>query len=63
MPSADIIVLYVHVYWYIVVKREEVLYRVKHERNILSTINIRKTNWIGCICAGSDFSNTFLKEI
>jgi hypothetical protein len=31
------------------VKNEEVLHRVKEERNILHTINRRKANWIGHI--------------
>jgi hypothetical protein len=29
------------------VRNEEVLHRVKEERNILQTIKIRKANWIG----------------
>jgi hypothetical protein len=31
------------------VRNEEVLHRVKEERNILHTIQIRKANWIGHI--------------
>jgi hypothetical protein len=31
------------------VRNEEVLHRVKEERNIVHTIKIRKTNWIGHI--------------
>jgi hypothetical protein len=31
------------------VRNEEVLHRVKEERNILRTIKIRKANWIGHI--------------
>jgi hypothetical protein len=31
------------------VRNEEVLHRVKEERNILHTIKIRKANWIGQI--------------
>jgi hypothetical protein len=31
------------------VRNEEVLHRVKEERNIVHTINRRKTNWIGHI--------------
>jgi hypothetical protein len=31
------------------VRNEEVLYRVKEEKNILHTIERRKTNWIGRI--------------
>ena len=30
-------------------KNEEVLHRVKEERNILATIQRRKANWIGYI--------------
>ena len=30
-------------------RNEEVLHRVKEERNIIDTIKIRKGNWIGCI--------------
>jgi hypothetical protein len=35
--------------WTIHVKNEEVLHRVKEERNILHTIQRRKANWIGHI--------------
>jgi hypothetical protein len=31
------------------VRKEEVLHRVKEERNVLQTIKIRKANWIGHI--------------
>jgi hypothetical protein len=31
------------------VRNEEVLHRVKEDRNILNTVNRRKTNWIGHI--------------
>jgi hypothetical protein len=31
------------------VRNEELLYRVKEERNMLHTIKRRKTNWIGHI--------------
>jgi hypothetical protein len=39
------------------VKKEEVLHRVKEERNILRTIKRRKANWIGHIWR----RNCFLK--
>jgi len=35
--------------WTIHVKNEEVLHRVKEERNILHTIKRRRANWIGHI--------------
>jgi hypothetical protein len=35
------------VIWTDRVKNEEVLHRLKEERNILRTIKSRKTNWIG----------------
>jgi hypothetical protein len=41
------------------VKNEEVLHRVKDERNILNTIKRRKTNWIGHILR----RNCFLKHV
>jgi len=41
------------------VRNEEVLQRVKEERNILQTIKRRKTNWIGHILCG----NCFLKQV
>jgi hypothetical protein len=41
------------------VKSEEVLHRVKEERNILHTIKRRKVNWIGYILN----SNCFLKHV
>jgi hypothetical protein len=41
------------------VKNEEVLHRVKEERNILRTINRRKANWIGHILR----TNCFLKHV
>jgi hypothetical protein len=40
------------------VKNEEVLHRVKEERNILHEIRKRKANWIGHILRG----NCFLKK-
>jgi hypothetical protein len=36
------------------VRNEEVLHRVKEERNILHTIQIRKANWIGHILHRND---------
>jgi hypothetical protein len=35
------------------VRNEEVLLRVKEERNILHTVKIRKANWIGHILRGN----------
>jgi hypothetical protein len=41
------------------VRNEEVLHRVKEERNIIHTVNRRKTNWFGpSLCR-----NCFLKHI
>ena len=40
-------------------KNEEVLHRVKEERNILYTVKRRKANWIGHILG----RNCFLKHI
>jgi len=42
------------------VRYEEVLQRVREDRNILHTITRRKANWIGHILP--DFQNTILKE-
>ena len=39
----------VKIIWTDQVRNEEVLHRVKEERNILHTIKIRKANWIGHI--------------
>ena len=44
------------------VKNEEVLLRVKGQRNILHEINKRKSNWIGHICVETAFYNGLLKE-
>jgi len=39
--------------WTDLVKNEEVLHRVKEERNILHTVGRRKANWIGYIWLGN----------
>jgi len=44
------------------VRCEEVLQRIKKERNILQTIKRRKANLIGHICRRNCFLNTLLKE-
>jgi hypothetical protein len=41
------------------VRNEEVLHRVKEERNIVNTIKRRKANWIGHILRG----NCLLKHV
>jgi hypothetical protein len=41
------------------VRNEEVLYRVKEERNIVHTITLRKANWIGHILR----RNCVLKQV
>jgi hypothetical protein len=41
------------------VRNEEVLHRVKEERNIVHTIKRRKTNWIGHILR----RNCLLKQV
>ena len=41
------------------VRNEEVLQRVKEERNILHTINRRKVNWIGLILRRELSSKTY----
>jgi len=41
------------------VKNEDVLHRVKEERNILLTIQLKKANWIGHIV----HMNCFLKHV
>ena len=43
--------------------RNEVLYRVKEERNILHTIHRRKSNWIGHVLRRNCLLNTLLKKI
>jgi hypothetical protein len=35
--------------WTYSVRNEEVLHRVKEERNIIHTVKRRKADWIGCI--------------
>jgi hypothetical protein len=42
--------------------RNEVLLRVKEQRNILHEIRKRKANWIGHILAETAFYNGLLKE-
>ena len=44
------------------VRNEEVLLRVKEQRNILHEICKRKANWIGHICVETAFYNGLLKE-
>ena len=44
------------------VRSEEVLLRVKEQRNILHEISERKVNWIGHICVETAFYNMLLKE-
>jgi len=44
------------------VRNEEVLLRVKEERNILREISKRKADWIGQICVETAFYNGLLKE-
>jgi hypothetical protein len=41
------------------VRNEEVLHRVKEERDIIQTIKLRKTNWIGHILR----RNCFIKHV
>ena len=43
----------------IMLKNEEIQHRVKEERNILHTTNIRNGNWIGICCVGTGFCNVF----
>jgi hypothetical protein len=45
--------------WTDYVKNEEVLHRVKKERNILHTVKSRKANWIGHILC----RNCLLKHV
>ena len=42
--------------------RNEVLFRVKEQRNILYEISERKANWIGHILRRNCFYNRLLKE-
>ena len=44
------------------VGNEEVLLRVKEQRNILHEISKRKANWIGKFCVETAFYNGLLKE-
>jgi len=44
------------------VRNEEVLLRVKEQRNILHEIPKRKANWIGHILRRTAFYNGLLKE-
>ena len=48
--------------WTDYVKNEEVLLRVKEQRNILHEIRKRKANWIGHIRVETAFYNGLLKE-
>jgi hypothetical protein len=41
------------------VRNEEVLHRVKEERNIIHTVKRRKADWIGCILC----RNCLLKHV
>jgi hypothetical protein len=45
--------------WIDCVRNEEVLYRIKEERNILHTVKRRKANWIGHVLR----RNCFLKHV
>jgi hypothetical protein len=45
--------------WTCSVRNEEVLHRVKEERNIIHTVERRKADWIGCILR----RNCILKHI
>jgi hypothetical protein len=44
------------------VRNEEVLLRIKEQRNILHEISKRKTNWIGHILPRNCFCNRLLKQ-
>jgi hypothetical protein len=44
------------------VRNEEVLHRVKEERNIVHTIKIRKANWIGHILRRNCLLKHVIKE-
>ena len=44
------------------VRNEEVLHRVKEERNILHTIKRKKANWIGHILRKNCLLKQLLKE-
>jgi hypothetical protein len=45
------------------VKNEEVLHRVKEERNIVHTIKRRKANWIGHILRRNCLLEHWLREM
>jgi hypothetical protein len=45
------------------VRKEEVLLKVKEQRNILHEISKRKAKWIGHICVETAFNNRLLNEI
>ena len=44
------------------VRNEEVLLRVKEQRNILHEMNKRKANWMVTFCVETAFYNGLLKE-
>jgi hypothetical protein len=48
--------------WTYLVRYEEVLFRVKGERNILHEISKRKANWFGKIWLETASNNRLLKE-
>jgi ribosomal protein S26 len=48
--------------WTYHVSNEEVLLRVKEQRNILHEIRKRKANWIRQFCVETAFFNGLLKE-
>jgi hypothetical protein len=48
--------------WTYHVRNEELLLRVKEQRNILHEISKRKANWIGLFCVETAFYNRLLKE-
>jgi hypothetical protein len=51
-----------HVPYTMYVRNEEVLLRVKEQRNILHEISKRKANWIGHISRRNAFYDRLLKE-
>jgi hypothetical protein len=44
------------------VRNEEVLLRVKEQRNVLHEINKRKAYWVVTFCVETAFYNRLLKE-
>jgi hypothetical protein len=40
--------------WTDYMRNEEVLHKVKKERNVLNTIEIRKSNWVSKSCIKTD---------